>query len=69
MLVLCMTLDAPICAHVKPERTGRGYFNAAEARGHGVSRQLLDHHIRHGRFERIRRGLYHISGFSSTGQR
>jgi predicted transcriptional regulator of viral defense system len=40
-----------------------GYFNAGQARAHGVSRQLLDHHLRHGRFERIRRGLYRVKGF------
>jgi predicted transcriptional regulator of viral defense system len=42
-----------------------GYFTAEQARLHGVSRQLLDHHVRAGRFERIRRGLYRISGFPS----
>jgi predicted transcriptional regulator of viral defense system len=40
-----------------------GYFNAGQARAHGVSRQLLGHHLRHGRFERIRRGLYRVKGF------
>src|ERR1700677_688540 len=40
-----------------------GYFNAGQARVHGVSRQLLDHHLRRGRFERVRRGLYRINGF------
>lgn len=43
-----------------------GYFTAAEARMHGVSRQLVDHHVRHGRFERIRRGLFRIRGFPTT---
>ncbi|MDX6669948.1 MAG: hypothetical protein QOI91_311 [Solirubrobacteraceae bacterium] len=43
-----------------------GYFDAAQARTHGVSRQLLDHHLRQGRYERIRRGLYRISGFPSA---
>jgi predicted transcriptional regulator of viral defense system len=42
-----------------------GYFTAEQARAHGVSRQLLDYHIRGGRFERIRRGLYRVSGFPS----
>lgn len=42
-----------------------GYFTAEQARMHGVSRQLLDHHVRDGRFERIRRGLYRLSGFPS----
>ena len=40
-----------------------GYFNAGQARAHRVSRQLLDHHVRRGRLERIRRGLYRIQGF------
>jgi predicted transcriptional regulator of viral defense system len=40
-----------------------GYFNAGQARAHGVSRQLVDHHLRRGRFERVRRGLYRIQGF------
>ena len=43
-----------------------GYFNAGQAREHGVSRQLLDHHVRHGRFERVRRGLYRVQGFPTT---
>jgi predicted transcriptional regulator of viral defense system len=40
-----------------------GYFNASQARAHAVSRQLLDHHLRRGRFQRVRRGLYRIQGF------
>jgi predicted transcriptional regulator of viral defense system len=44
-----------------------GYFTAEQARGHGVSRQLLDHHVRAGRFQRVRRGLYRVSGFP-TGE-
>jgi predicted transcriptional regulator of viral defense system len=43
-----------------------GYFNASQARAHRVSRQLLDHHVRRGRFERIRRGLYRIQGFPTA---
>lgn len=43
-----------------------GYFTAADAREHGVSRQLLDHHVRQGRFERIRRGLFRVRGFPTT---
>lgn len=43
-----------------------GYFNADQARTHRVSRQLLDHHIRRGRFERVRRGLYRIQGFPTV---
>lgn len=43
-----------------------GYFNASQARSHRVSRQLLDHYVRRGRFERIRRGLYRIQGFPTA---
>jgi predicted transcriptional regulator of viral defense system len=43
-----------------------GYFDAAEARAHGVSRQLLDHYIRRGRFDRVRRGLYRVQGFPTA---
>jgi predicted transcriptional regulator of viral defense system len=43
-----------------------GYFTAAQARKYGVSRQLLNHHVRQGRFERVRRGLYHVAGFPSS---
>jgi predicted transcriptional regulator of viral defense system len=43
-----------------------GYFTAAQARSHGVTRQLLSHHVRHGRFTRLRRGLYRIQGFPSS---
>lgn len=32
---------------------------------HGVSKQLLDYHIRAGRFERVHRGLYRVNGFPS----
>lgn len=43
-----------------------GYFTSAQAREHGVSRQLLDHHVKQERFERVRRGLYRIRGFPSS---
>jgi predicted transcriptional regulator of viral defense system len=43
-----------------------GYFNAAQARAHMVSRQLLEHHVRRGRFQRVRRGLYRIQGFPTV---
>jgi predicted transcriptional regulator of viral defense system len=43
-----------------------GYFTVDQARKHGVSRQLLNHHLRQGRFERVRRGLYHVRGFPSS---
>jgi predicted transcriptional regulator of viral defense system len=43
-----------------------GYFNAAQARAHAISRQLLEHHIHRGRFERVRRGLYRIQGYPTA---
>jgi predicted transcriptional regulator of viral defense system len=43
-----------------------GYFTSAQAREHSVSRQLLDHHVKQERFERVRRGLYRIRGFPSS---
>jgi predicted transcriptional regulator of viral defense system len=43
-----------------------GYFTAGQARTHRVSRQLLDYHVRRGRFARIRRGLYRIRGFPTA---
>jgi len=43
-----------------------GYFTSDQARENGVSRQLLDHHVRQGRFERVRRGLYRIRGFPTS---
>ena len=43
-----------------------GYFTADQARKYGVSRQLLHHHLRQGRFERVRHGLYHVWGFPGS---
>jgi predicted transcriptional regulator of viral defense system len=43
-----------------------GYFTADQASEHGVSRQLLNHHVRQGRFERVRRGLYRVRGFPTS---
>jgi predicted transcriptional regulator of viral defense system len=40
-----------------------GYFTAPQARAYGASRQLVEHHVRQGRFERVRRGLYRVQGF------
>jgi predicted transcriptional regulator of viral defense system len=40
-----------------------GYFTADQAHAHRASRQLVDHYVRRGRFERVRRGLYRIQGF------
>jgi predicted transcriptional regulator of viral defense system len=40
-----------------------GYFTSAQARTHGISSQLLNHHVRRGRYEPVRRGLYRLQGF------
>jgi predicted transcriptional regulator of viral defense system len=40
-----------------------GYFTSAQARAHRVSSQLLNHHVRRGRYEPVRRGLYRLQGF------
>jgi predicted transcriptional regulator of viral defense system len=43
-----------------------GYFTVQQARDHGVSSQLLHHHVRRGRYESVRRGLYRLRGFPSA---
>lgn len=43
-----------------------GFFTVQQAREHGVSSQLLNHHVRRGRFEWVRRGLYRLRGFPSS---
>lgn len=43
-----------------------GYFTSEQARTHRVSRQLLSHHVKQGRFKQIRRGLYRVRGFPSA---
>lgn len=40
-----------------------GYFTTSQARERGISSQLLSHHVRRDRFERVRRGLYRLPGF------
>lgn len=43
-----------------------GCFTVDQASTHGVSRQLLNHHAKQERFERIRRGLYRVRGFPTS---
>ena len=43
-----------------------GYFTAGQARACGFSPQLLAHHVGSGRYERVRRGLYRLSGFPGS---
>jgi predicted transcriptional regulator of viral defense system len=43
-----------------------GYFTSPQARAYGFSRQLLAHHVRSGRYERVGRGLYRLTGFPGS---
>jgi predicted transcriptional regulator of viral defense system len=45
-----------------------GYFTTPQAREAGFSPQLLAHHVRFGRYEHIRRGLYRLRGYPSSSQ-
>jgi len=38
-----------------------GYFDRADALAHGFSNQLVHHHVRAGRFERIYPGVYRLA--------
>lgn len=40
-----------------------GYFSARQAQQVGVSKALLSHHTKRGRFQRIRRGVYRLTHF------
>lgn len=43
-----------------------GYFTSKQARECGFSSQLLAHHVRSGRYERVRRGLYRLRGYPGS---
>jgi len=43
-----------------------GYFTAAQARECGLSRALLAHHAKSGRFLRVRHGLYRIREYPTS---
>jgi predicted transcriptional regulator of viral defense system len=43
-----------------------GYFTAAQAREAGVSRSLLHHHTKRGKFERMYRGVYRFRDYPSA---
>lgn len=43
-----------------------GFFTSRQAGEHGFSAQLLAHHVRSGRYERIRRGLYRLRGYPGS---
>lgn len=43
-----------------------GYFTARQAHGAGFSRWAIIHHVRRGRFQRIRRGLFRLDQYPSS---
>jgi predicted transcriptional regulator of viral defense system len=43
-----------------------GYFTSRQAGEHGFSAQLLAHHVRSGRYERVRRGLYRLRDYPGS---
>ena len=43
-----------------------GYFTVRQAREAGFSPQLLAHHVRSGRYEHIRHGLYRLRGYPGS---
>ncbi len=45
-----------------------GYFTSRQASEAGFSPQLLAHHVRSGRYEHIRRGLYRLRGYPGSSQ-
>jgi len=66
--------DMPLHPAKRPDRkclfhtaSGQaGYFTAEQARGCGFSRALLLHHVKSGRFIRVRHGLYRFSEYPSS---
>jgi predicted transcriptional regulator of viral defense system len=40
-----------------------GYFSLAQANEAGYSSQLINHHCKTGKFERVRRGIYHFPDY------
>lgn len=43
-----------------------GYFSVRQARQAGFSKSLLSHHVKRGRFLRLRRGVYRLARFPET---
>lgn len=44
----------------------KGHFTAQQAHGSGISRALLSHYARRGRFIRVRHGLYRLRDYPSS---
>jgi predicted transcriptional regulator of viral defense system len=67
ILDLCLTFKAPDTVALNRVSYGQdGYFTSRQAREAGFSPQLLAHHVRSGRYEHIRRGLYRLSGYPGS---
>jgi predicted transcriptional regulator of viral defense system len=45
-----------------------GYFTSRQGSECGFSAQLLAHHVRSGRYERVRRGLYRLRGYPGSSR-
>lgn len=43
-----------------------GYFTSRQAREFGFSPQLLAHHVRSGRYDRVHRGLYRLGAYPGS---
>ncbi|MBW1951308.1 MAG: type IV toxin-antitoxin system AbiEi family antitoxin domain-containing protein [Deltaproteobacteria bacterium] len=43
-----------------------GYFTAAQAQEAGISRRMLSHHAKTGRFQRVARGVYRLAHFPAS---
>lgn len=58
----------------KPERAALfdaatpqlGYFTTQQAHSHGFSSSLITHHVQHGAFLRVRRGIYRFRDYPSS---
>ena len=69
-----MTPEPPHPSSMRPDRLclfeiaseQGGYFTAHQARACGYSFALLSHHVKSGRFIRVRRGLYRLREYPSS---
>lgn len=60
-------MTAPDATHLYETAAAQeGYFSTGQAAEAGYSRPLLHHHIRGGRFLRIRRGIYRLVQYPSS---
>src|ERR1044072_7297252 len=62
-------IQAPDAVALNQDSYGQdASFTARQAREAGFSPQLLAHHVRSGRYEHIRRGLYRLRGYPGSSQ-